>query len=101
MTEKKNEPQKGIWALVSGAGSVLTKDGLVAVILVEKAKLAGKDTTLYESTVYGEPAVVLLRGPSGRWHVTGPVGEVSAEELFRLAEGLRLLAEGRGQSPKK
>ena len=86
----------GLYALVSGAsaGTLVTKDGLLAVILVEEVKIKGESR--FKSTIYGsDPAVVLLRGKNGRWNITGPVDQIKREELLRLAEGLRLLAGNR------
>lgn len=83
----------GLYAIVSGAdaGAMVTKDGLVAVILVEEVKIKG--IARFKSTIYGsDPAVVLLRDKNNKWNITGPVDQIKREELLRLAEGLRLLA---------
>lgn len=102
MKDKKETPQEGIYALVSGAGALVTKDGLLAVILVEEVKLPQSGTMTYKSTIFGpDPAIVLLRDKkTDKWHVTGPVDDMSKEDLLRLAEGLRLLAEKRPGSGK-
>lgn len=102
MTMKRDEkPQDGIYALVSGAGSLVTKDGLLAVILVEQVK--DNKETRFKSTIYGsDPAIVLLFDKKNdRWHITGPADQVSKKELHRLAEGIRLLAESRPDQPDK
>ena len=92
MMDRKDKTDS-LYAIVSGAdaGAMVTKDGLVAVILVEEVKIKGE--ARFKSTIYGSaPAVVLLRGKNGRWNITGPVDQIKREELLRLAEGLRLLA---------
>ena len=98
MMDRKDKAD-GLYALVSGvgAGAMVTKDGLLAVILVEEVRVKG--VAQFKSTVYGsDPALVLLRGKNGRWNITGPVDQIKREELLRLAEGLRLLAGNRPPS---
>jgi len=93
MTDQTKNPQDSLYALISGVsvGPMVTKDGLLDVILVEEVKIKGK--ACFKSTIYGsDPAVVLLRDKNDRWQVIGPVDQIKREDLLRLAEGLRLLA---------
>lgn len=98
---RDDKPQEGIYALVSGAGSLVTKDGLRAVILVEEVK--DKSETPFKSTIYGtDPVIVLLFDKKrDKWHITGPADQLKKQELLRLAKGLMILAESRPDPPDK
>lgn len=92
VTENNQGPQKGVYALVSGAGNVVQKDGLETVVLIER-ELPSANKGMFKSTIYGKlTAIVLILGPDNRWHITGPVSQIKKDEIIRVAEGLRLLA---------
>jgi len=100
MVEKKDGPQQGIWSLMSGAGTVVIKDGLVSVIMIERARSPQTKTLTYKSTVYGASAIALVKGQDDKWGIIGPVGRIETADLRRLAEGFRILADERGQARK-
>lgn len=102
MRDKKDNPE-GIYALVSGAGtSLVQQDGLVAVILIEKAVTPAAGTSAFKSTIYGRtPAVILLQDKNQRWNVTGPIKEISSDALITLVEGLKQEIARRGDKTDK